>query len=300
MVKYNTNIDTSKVFLGTYDEWVKTHIDVEKSTLIGPAAGNGTIELDLIDTDNMSIGGYGNGFISPVFNYTGYLKFKTAMIAHYEFGGWHFYIDDQELQPIKTDNNGNAQFEFEGYIKETFEARNGADLSLRWQEFSTNPYNLSLSDDTFNTYYFTAGDNYINSEWGELIINETYKPTLKFNWYNPNNNIKTECLDTNYIGGNADQMDGPFLNYWGNIHAYRIFETDWPHSIVWWDPLIFDYSGEFYSTKTPSGWKDLGYNGEGLTTFPILIHKNDIGKQNTIGPLVRQDGTEIYINLTII
>ena len=123
----------------------------------------------------MSIGEYNNSYISPVFNYSGYLKFKTDIIAHYEFGGWHFYIDGQELQPIKTDNNKqNAQFEFEGYIKETFEIWNGADLSLKWQEFSTNPYDLSLSEDSFKTYYFTDKDNYVNSEWGELIINETY------------------------------------------------------------------------------------------------------------------------------
>lgn len=299
MVKYNTNIDTSKVFQGTYDEWVKTHIDVENSTSAA-VTGNETIDLDLIHTDNMSIGGYSYGFISPVFNYTGYLKFKTGIIAHHEFGGWHFYIDGQELQPIKTDDNMSAQFEFEGYIKETFEIWNSADLYLTWQEFSTNPYDLSLSEDSFKTYYFTDEDNYINSEWGELIINETYQPTLKFNWYNSNNDIETECLDTNYIGGNAGQVDGPFLTFWNGVNAYHVTQVDWPYSIVYWDPLIFDYSGEFFSDKTPSGWKDLGYNGKGLTTFPILIHKNDIGKQNTIGPLVRQDGTEIYINLTII
>lgn len=34
--------------------------------------------------------------------------------------------------------------------------------------------------------------------------------------------------------------------------------------------------------------------------FPILIHIDDIGKKNTIGPLLQEDGSEIYINLTII
>jgi hypothetical protein len=43
------------------------------------------------------------------------------------------------------------------------------------------------------------------------------------------------------------------------------------------------------------------YSTIGLdNNFPILIHKNDIGKKNTIGPLLQEDGSEIYINLTII
>lgn len=50
-----------------------------------------------------------------------------------------------------------------------------------------------------------------------------------------------------------------------------------------------------------SGYSNLMPNRKNLETkiFPILIHENDIGKKNTIGPLQDDKGNEIYINLTI-
>jgi hypothetical protein len=48
----------------------------------------------------------------------------------------------------------------------------------------------------------------------------------------------------------------------------------------------------------PSGYKKLyAWGGD---NFPILIHKDDIGKKNTIGPFLQENGSKIYINLTII
>lgn len=219
--------------------------------------------------------------ISYVFdNYKGYVKF-TGWFDNGYYGTGKILVDGIELpqsSTFATNNGGISEFSFEGYIQENITIIGRAafsDSTVYFSEFTTNSINTSLSKTTQDFYHNIPEEE----TWGELIIDIPFKDSTIINeetsylegnllWYNPLNDVSTQqmkCLELDLL------QDGP-------LHEY-----------------ITTYISSY---QVPSGYKNLcAWGGDNL---PILIHIDDIGKKNTIGPLLREDGSEFYINLIII
>lgn len=195
------------------------------------------------------------------------LKYKYTgylkIAGHITPGIGAVVIDDQSYRPTEE-----GTFYYEGHVKETIGFVD-SELGVTFTEFSTNPY--ELSQDTRDFYSNIPEGN--EDAWGELTVkNLELIKGKKFNWHELKENVS------------FDKME-----FWNNDYVTEVPNLSSGFII---DP---DSSDNFQ----PSGYKNL-YITRSSNILPILIHKNDIGKKNTIGPLLQEDGSEIYINLTII
>lgn len=135
--------------------------------------------------------------------------------------------------------------------------------------------NFSISE-TSKTFYQSWDED--TEFWGELVLDipSKYKE-YGVDWYNPSNDV-------------VDNQ----MALWSYNKVYNTANNDLRNYGIAIDADI----GGNTSIPQPSGYTGLSINNN--EKFSILIHKNDIGKKNTIGPLLQEDGSEIYINLTII
>lgn len=197
------------------------------------------------------------------FEYTGYLS-MTGYIPIKN-------ITNVQVDGVEYINSETGEFSFKGYVKKSIYFYTSAS-SANFTEFSINPYELS---NTTKTFYSNVPEN--NTIWGELIIPCQTKGDY-LNWYNINNN-------------NADNK----MEFWSHNFVDTGFAPSDEHSRLWF------YRGLDSSLlEEPSGFMNISVAQGGFNKLPILIHEDDIGKKNTIGPLLQEDGSEIYINLTII
>lgn len=197
-------------------------------------------------------------------NYNGYLKIAGIMDTA---GGGYITVDG-----INLIIHDDGYFEFEGNV-ESIEIMCGVTNTFTFSEFSTIPL---LSERTKDFYVNIPEEN--NELWGELLLN--IKPRAgTIDWYNINNDIpeqKMRFWNENFV----TKTDPPTSD-------------DEMSSDLW---ILIDVSAE-----KNSGYTELYYDASPYDdTFPILIHKNDIGKQNNIGPFVTTDNKKFTINLTII
>lgn len=222
------------------------------------------------------------------FYYSGYLKIKGLIGMGIGSEVCGVYIDGNGTNYMSKET---GEFEFEGYVSEIISLYSSG-TNVDFTEFSAIPY--TYSEDAQKAYHFERGSNEFEIEdyiFGELDIKEVYQSS-KFDWYNPKNNTK------------AYKMVIATPYYEAHFFSPRIGMTG--SSILPGRSLGFldDGTTGDYSSPQPSGIKDLIYaptSTEGtLTSLPILIHKDDIGIQNTIGPFIKEDGSKVTIKLSII
>ena len=171
-------------------------------------------------------------------------------------------------------NNKSYEENFEFYgIVETLEFQSG--ISGYANIFQISSTDLSISE-TSKTFYQNWDEDI--ELWGELVLNVSSKQKVYgLDWYNPTNNT----IDNQ-------------MALWSYNKVYNTStQTFNGHGIA----IDADIGGN-KSVLVPSGYTKLSINNN--EKFSILIHEDDIGKKNTIGPLLQEDGSEIYINLTII
>lgn len=165
-----------------------------------------------------------------------------------------------------------GEIEFNGIV-ETLEFKSSISGSV--EIFKISSINLSISEIS-KTFYQNWDED--TEFWGELILDIPSKYKIYgIDWYNPSDNIINNQMALWSYNKVYNTSNNELANYGIAIDA--------------------DYGGN-RSIGQPSGYTKLSINNN--IKFPILIHKNDIGKKNTIGPLLQEDGSEIYINLTII
>lgn len=155
------------------------------------------------------------------------------------------------------------EFAFEGEVKHSVHIESVGMEVCTFTKFSTTPYETSISEISQDFYGNVSVDN--SEAYGELIFNNLCnKEHELLEWYSVDNDIVDNKME-------------------------------------FWSSEFIDNTGYINNTKavpTASGYKELALSN--IDKFPILIHKKDISKKNKIGPFIQEDGSEIYINLTII
>lgn len=210
---------------------------------------------------------------SLTYKYTGYLKIT----------GWT--AENVGVAEIDGQNHltiGKGTFSYEGYVKQSIRFYDSA-LGVHFTEFSTNPY--ELSQETKDFYSNIPEGN--SDAWGELIIRNINNFEIKgknFDWYESEEN---DSFDKMEFWGTEDKTYN-FVDKVGGIPSDEL-------------SAFIIHLGAEPSEIQQSGYTKLMCNRNlDSKVFPVLIHENDIGKKNTIGPLKDDKGNEIYINLMIV
>ena len=189
------------------------------------------------------------------------------------------WVDGTELpesNSYATNSAGVPEFSFEGHVKEGIKIIGTAALTytiINFSEFST-ALLPNLSQDT-KDFYSNIPEN--NTTWAELIIEAQAEFNGSLSWYEPlenDSNDKMEFWNSGFVDSQA--LDG--IDYGSKIYIGTVAAAE--------------------SVKLNSGYSAL--HTQSFDKLPILIHENDIGKKNTIGPLKDSKGNEVYIKLTII
>ena len=241
----------------------------------------------MVKYNNLDLSEYGEFLIpSQIGDFWNSLE-KTAYPNEYDGSMSIITVKDNKL--TISGYGGRIECQYSGYISFSFEAPEGLRIYVDDQLITNHNFegnvekhitfynhnmppmdilctSLKLAPKTLqyseNTIKFWSAPLTKEKAWGELVLIPIGIERWKgLSWYNINNDISEQKMEC--------------LTY---------------------SPFITGADG----ISTNSGFYKCYSDVELDSNFPILIHEDDIGKKNMIGPLLQEDGSEIYINLTII
>ena len=181
----------------------------------------------------------------------------------YQYSGYIAFSFEVERDfiDIYVDDQLIANHSFEGNVEKHITFYNGDPSSV--EMLCTNlAFTSKILQYSENTAKFWKAPLTKEKAWGELVLTPIgINKDQCLSWYNIDNDVLEQQMECLAYSPFVIGIDGVRTNS-GFYRCYSAVKLD--------------------------------------NNFPILIHEKDIGRKTTIGPFLQEDGSEIYINLTII